>query len=414
MARLYIAAETPTTFCYSGATGAEFFPSPSPARPPPNDDSAVMDPNDSSVSRSHTGIARGAAWLHRYFLIVLLATYALAGLFPRPGTFIREFAVNLPGGGQERASMLLLAVLLFCAAAVIQWSQVRDLLERPSVLLLGLLTAWFGPALVVIIFSPLLSRLAMNDATGGMMVGFALVAAMPIANSSAGWTQNAGGNIALSLALVILSILLSPLATPNLLKLMGWVLSDADTIRIERVVTQFSGWRFILWVILPSLAGAAAAWKVGHQRITHAKPYFRVVTLVTILVLNYANASLAIDKVWISEPISVIVLAALMAASVSIVGILLATIQARLCGLTRPSWIALAFGLSMKHTGLALVLAGEYLQNQPRVILVVLLTTLAQHIAAAVLDLRLQLARSTTADFAQAAATEAPTTPSTP
>ena len=42
----------------------------------------------------------------------------------------------------------------------------------------------------------------MNETTSGMMVGFALAAAMPIANSSAGWTQNAGGNVALSLTLI--------------------------------------------------------------------------------------------------------------------------------------------------------------------------------------------------------------------
>jgi bile acid:Na+ symporter, BASS family len=359
-----------------------------------------MASSDSTTSRARGGLTRTAGWLHRYFLVVLLATYALAGIFPGPGSRIREFAIDLPGGGEERASMLLLAVLLFCAAAVIQWSQVRDLMERPSVLLLGLLTAWLGPALVVVVFGPLVPWLAQNEATAGMMVGFALVAAMPVANSAAGWTQNAGGNIALSLALIVLSILLSPLATPNLLKLMGWVLSEADTQRIERVVTQFSGWRFILWVILPSIAGAATAWFAGHRRITHAKPVFRIITLVTILVLNYANASLAVEKVWISEPVGIILIAAGIAAMASIVGILLATIQARLFGLSRPSWIALAFGLSMKHTGLALVIAGEFLRDQPRVILVVLLTTVVQHLAAAAVDLRLQRARIATAEAA--------------
>ena len=353
---------------------------------------------DSTTSRARGGLARTAGWLHRYFLVVLLATYALAGLFPGPGSRIREFAIDLPGGGQERASMLLLAVLLFCASAVIQWSQVRDLLERPSVLLLGLLTAWLGPALVVVVFGPLLSWTAQNELTAGLMVGFALVAAMPVANSAAGWTQNAGGNIALCLALVVLSILLSPLATPNLLKMMGWALSAEDTQRIEQVVTQFSGWRFILWVILPSIVGAATAWAAGHRWIAHAKPTLRIISLLTILVLNYANASLAIEKVWISEPVGVILLAAGIATLVSIVGITLATLVARLFGLSRASWIALAFGLSMKHTGLALVIAGEFIPGQPRVILVVLLTTVAQHLVAAAVDLHLQRARIATAE----------------
>lgn len=352
-----------------------------------------MASTDSSPSATPAGIAAWAHWLHRYFLGALLATYALSGLLPGPGSVIREFAVTFPGGHQERASMLLLAVLLFCAAAVIQWSQIRDLLERPWVVVLALLTAWLGPALVVLAFSPLLPWLDMHDATAGMMVGFALVAAMPVANSSAGWTQNAGGNVALSLALIVLSVLLSPVATPNVLKLMGWALSVDDIERIETLVTQFSGWKFILWVILPSLAGAAAAWLAGHRRIAHAKPWFRLITLVTILVLNYANASLAIAQIWTGERMIVIVIAAVMATAVSLVGIFLATLQARLCGLSRPTWMALAFGLSMKHTGLALVLAGSFLQDQPRVILVVLLTTLAQHIAAGAIDLYIQRSR---------------------
>ncbi|RIK74508.1 MAG: hypothetical protein DCC67_16500 [Planctomycetota bacterium] len=323
-------------------------------------------------------------------MLVLLGTYMLAGVLPGPGTAIREFAVNLPWGGRERASMLLLAVLLFCAAAVIQWSQIRDLIERPSVLLAGLLAAWFGPTALVLGIGPLLSWISPSDASAGMMVGLALVAAMPVANSSAGWTQNAGGHVALSLGLIVVSIVLSPLATPSLLKMMGWALTAADTVRIEQVVTQFSGWRFILWVILPSLAGAIAAWTAGRERIARAKPAFRLITLGTILVLNYANASLAIDKVWAHEPASAISMAAALAAAVSIVGIVLAAVQTHVFRLHRPAWIALTFGLSMKHTGLALVLAGEFLKDQPRVILVVLLTTLAQHIAAAAMDMHMQ------------------------
>lgn len=342
------------------------------------------------ITTHHRGrLARWGALLHRYFLPVLLAVYVLAGIAPGPGTTIRESAVSFPGGSEERLSMLLLAVLLFCAAAVIEWSEVRDMIEHPSILLAGLLTCWFGPTLLVAIVGPLLPRLAGGAASEGLLVGLALVAAMPVANSSAGWTQNARGNVTLSLGLIVLSILLSPLATPNLLKLMGLVLSTEDTHRIEQVVNEFSGWRFILWVILPSLAGAAAAWCVGPRRIARAKPWFRLITLVDILVLNYANASLAIENIWKSEQLGVVLLAAVLAAAVSLVGVALAVVQSRACGLPRSTWIALVFSLSMKHTGLALVLAGEVLHDHPRVILVILLSTLAQHLTAAAIDWRL-------------------------
>ena len=330
-----------------------------------------------------------AALLHRFFLPLLLATYAASGVFPGPGVTIREYAVALPGGHQERVSMLLLAVLLFCAAAVIEWSQVRELVDHPSILLAGLLTGWFGLLLLVVACGALLAQALGDPATEGLLVGLALVAAMPVANSAAGWTQNARGNVTLSLGLIVLSILLSPLATPNLLKLMGLVLSAEDTDRIEQVVEQFSGWRFILWVILPSLAGAAAAWRAGPQRIARAKPAFRIITMAAILTLNYANASLAIERLWASEPLSVIALAATLAVAVSSIGWGLALLQARAMNLSPSTMTGLGFSLSMKHTGLALVLAGEVLHDQPRVILVILLSTLAQHLVAAAADRRL-------------------------
>jgi BASS family bile acid:Na+ symporter len=344
------------------------------------------------ASDSRSPLVWFAHALHRFFLPVLLAVYALAAVAPGPGAFIREVAVTLPDGTKERVSMLLLAVLLFCAAAVIRWSQLHDVLDRPSVLVTGLFASWLGPAMLVIVASAVLPRVAGGEATAGLLVGLALVAAMPVANSSAGWTQNSDGNVALCLGLIVLSILLSPLATPNLLKLMGLVLSGQDTARIEKVVTQFSGWRFILWVILPSLAGAVAGWMAGDDRIHRAKPWFRIITLLTILVLNYANASLAVDKIWAGHEWGVVAVAAVLAAAACLVGVGLALVQARAYRVSRPARTALIFSLSMKHTGLALVLAGEILGDQPRVILVILLTTLAQHVVAAGVDWRLQRA----------------------
>jgi bile acid:Na+ symporter, BASS family len=349
-----------------------------------------MPSSAASSKDSRSPLARFAHAFHRYFFLMLLGVYALAAFAPGPGAYIREVAVTLPDGTKERVSMLLLAVLLFCAAAVIRWSQFRDVLERPSVLITALFASWFGPALLVIVAGAILPALAGGEATAGLLVGLALVAAMPVANSSAGWTQNTGGNVALCLGLIVLSILLSPLATPSLLKLMGLVLSGQDTARIEKVVTQFSGWRFILWVILPSLAGAAAAWLAGPELRDRAKPWFRLTALIVILVLNYANASLAVDEIWDNHEWGVVAVAAALATATCLVGVALALLQGRLYRLSRPARTALVFSLSMKHTGLALVLAGEILGDQPRVILVILMTTLAQHVVAAAVDWRLQ------------------------
>lgn len=340
--------------------------------------------------------ASWSQWLHRHFLWLLLGCYALAAAWPAGGLRIRHWTIANASGREVHAPLLLLALLLFCAAVAIRWSEVRELLERPTVLIACLLTAWVGSALVVVLVGP--AVLGSSDLLGigelavgtQVIVGMALIAAMPVANSSAAWSQNAGGNVALSLGLVIVSVLLSPLATPRLLQLMGLVLSDEATSNIEEVVQRFSGTEFIIWVILPSLAGAATAWLAGPERVARARSAIRFITLIDLLLLNYANAALAMPKIVANESLATIAAPAVLALAIIASGLLLAYLLAGAAQLSRSSRIALLFGFSMKHTGLALVLAGEVLAESPYVILTILLATVLQHIVAAAVDWRLQ------------------------
>ena len=59
------------------------------------------------------------------------------------------------------------------------------------------------------------------DEAQQVLVGLALVAAMPVAGSSTAWCEQADGDLALSLGLVLFSTLLSPLTTPMALHAAG-------------------------------------------------------------------------------------------------------------------------------------------------------------------------------------------------
>src|SRR5205085_2302665 len=59
------------------------------------------------------------------------------------------------------------------------------------------------------------------DEVQNILVGLAIVASMPIAGSSTAWSQNANGNMAISLGLVLGSTFLSPLTTPIALNAVG-------------------------------------------------------------------------------------------------------------------------------------------------------------------------------------------------
>jgi BASS family bile acid:Na+ symporter len=330
-----------------------------------------------------------ATWMHDSFLWLLVASYLLAAVAPGPGLAIRRLAFTRSTGDEISAPLLLLALLLFCAAVVVRGSQVRNLMQRPGILLLSLLAVWIVPGLFVSLMGWLLPAMLGVHVSAGMMIGLALVAAMPVANSSVAWTQNAHGNVALGLGLIVLTIVLSPVATPQMLKLMGLALSEAETQHCEMLVTKFSGTFFIIWVILPSAAGLVCNRLVGPGRIERARGTIRFVSAIALLTLNYANASLAMPKVIESESVQTILLFAIMAVSLSALGIASAWAMSRIFSLGEATWTSLAFGFSMKHTGLALVLAGEVLQDEPRAILMIVLATLLQHIVAGILDKRL-------------------------
>jgi BASS family bile acid:Na+ symporter len=202
-----------------------------------------------------------------------------------------------------------------------------------------------------------------------------------VANSSVGWTQNALGNLALSLALVVLSISLSPLVTPQLLSVLGMSLSPQEQAYCEALVSRFSGVFFIIWVILPTAAGFAGRYLLSPDRVARVGHWFALASAAALLALNYINSALALPRVYDSPP-TLLLATFILAALLSIVGLLAAWGIAWLLRLSTATRSALLFGLSMKHTGLALILAGAVLANQPTALLVIVLATLMQHLFA--------------------------------
>jgi BASS family bile acid:Na+ symporter len=208
---------------------------------------------------------------------------------------------------------------------------------------------------------------------------------MPVANSSVGWTQNANGNLGLALALVVFSIVLCPWVTPNLLNLLGMSLSPNERADCEDLVNQFSGWFFIVWVILPTAAGLAFRYLMTPRRVEIASKWFILASAAALLLLNYINSALVLPGIR-ANSLALVAATAALAAALSIVGLVLAWILARMVVVKPATQAALMFGLSMKHTGLALTLAGAVLADQPLAILIIVLATLTQHLLAGVVQ----------------------------
>jgi len=123
------------------------------------------------------------------------------------------------------APTLMLALLLFNAGFGTGKVSFRRIKERVAALSSGIVGNVLVPMAFVFVVSGALHWWHSRDETQNILVGLALVVSMPIAGSSTAWSQNANGDLTVSLGLVILSTLLSPLTTPLMLHTIGFAAS---------------------------------------------------------------------------------------------------------------------------------------------------------------------------------------------
>jgi bile acid:Na+ symporter, BASS family len=95
---------------------------------------------------------------------------------------------------------------------------------------------------------------------------------MPIAGSSTAWAQNANGDLALSLGLVLLSTLLSPLTTPVSLCSVGLMAKGEYAREFYSLAGYGTTMFLVICVLAPSLMGILIHLGVGRSRIASIKP----------------------------------------------------------------------------------------------------------------------------------------------
>ncbi len=194
--------------------------------------------------------------------------------------------------------------------------------------------------------------------------------------------------MAWSVALVVLSLLVGAWFTPPLLRLMGMTLSATQEGAVETLVRHFSGWAFLVWVLAPTLLGLAIRRLMGAKVIAHFRTIISIASAASLLALNYINAARVLPQFLAEPKPGVIAAAVVMSVAVCGVGVLSAAFAAWVLKLSSETRLALAFGLSMKHTGLAHALAAQTPGDQPLAILLIVVATLTQHVGAALLSRR--------------------------
>ena len=244
--------------------------------------------------------ARLARVLHRHFLILLFVSYAAAALWPGPGLAIRHCSLGRIGLGPERVNaslpVVMLAFLLFNAGLGVPAGQLRGLWHRPLALIAGLSANLAFPISFILAVTWGMRPWHNPDEVQNILVGLALVAAMPIAGSSTAWSQNTDGDLALSLGLVLGSTLLSPLMTPLALHAVGLMASGGYAEELHALASGGTGAFLAMGVIVPSLSGIVLRLAAGPSRIEAAKPVLKLLNSLILLALNYSNSAVSLPR----------------------------------------------------------------------------------------------------------------------
>lgn len=327
-----------------------------------------------------------ARFLNRWMLVLLVASYGLASIFPGPGIWLKDSRI-LEGpaawtGFHPSFPKLMLSFLLFNAGLHVRLDRVAELARRPGTMAAGLAANLAVP----------LGFIAALLATAGLwhnaeefsmlLIGLTLVAAMPIAGSSTGWTQAAEGDMTLSLGLVVFSTLLSPVLTPVILDLVGMIAPAHYGDDLVRLAEHGTGRFLMVWVMGPSILGILGRALLGGEWVGRWQSVLKPLGTVTLLVLCYANSAACLSQELRTPDWDFLALIAAVVTALCLATFFAGYSLGRALGLDHAGRSAMMFGLGMNNNGTGLVLAATTLGAKPMVLLPVIAYNLVQHLVA--------------------------------
>lgn len=317
-----------------------------------------------------------------HFLWLVIATYILAGLVPHPGLLARQCLIPVLGEIRLSLPMLMLALLLFNSGFAATLSQPGTVWKSSWPVVAGVLVNLVIPLVFLIGLRFVL--LAWPDAQEAncLLLGLAVVAAMPVAGSSTAWSQNCNGNVALSLGLVLLSTFLSPFTTPIVLASIGGLSAGAPADALQRMSGQGTGGFLLACVAIPSALGLLARRIIGEKRGASVKSCLKPLSTLVLLFLCYGNATVALPQVMANPDWDYFALVLLAVVGLCCTAFASGWLLSRWLGVDPHDQRALVFGLGMSNNGTGLVLAASALDTLHWAVVPVLAYNLVQHLVA--------------------------------
>jgi bile acid:Na+ symporter, BASS family len=255
-------------------------------------------------------------------------------------------------------------------------------LRQPRIVLIGVVANLAVPVVYIVIVALGLRHWHDMDEAQSLLLGMALVVAMPIAGSSAGWAQHNDADLSLSLGLVLLSTFLSPLTTPLALRSVGLVAQGQPAVQLQHLASHGTGSFLAFWVLGPTVLGILCRFLLGEKQVERCADAIKLVSTLCLFVLCYANAAVCLPLLVHQPDWDFLGLSLLIVTGLCILAFLSGGVIGRLAQTGRPQRVALMFGMGMNNNGTGLVLASMALGSRPIVMLPIILYNLVQHLAA--------------------------------
>ena len=325
-------------------------------------------------------------FIHHHLLWFLISAYAIAAVLPTAGLWIRNVTFGDVSlfGTQLHVSLLLLllATLMFNAGLGVKTSHLQSLVHKGRMLFAGLTANLLIPMTYIFLVTLVMRLWYEPDEAQHILVGLALVAAMPIAGASTAWAQNSNGNLALSLGLVLSSTVLSPVITPMALQVFGEMASEEYEVVLQDLAAYGSAGFLGLWIVLPSVLGLCVRFAVPEARLSAVMPLIKLINAIVLLLLNYSNASVSLPQAVADRDFDFLAVTLAITTGLCFTAFASGYGLSRLFKVDEADRVSLMYGLGMNNNGTGLVLASLALASYPRVMVPIIFYNLVQHLVA--------------------------------
>lgn len=232
-----------------------------------------------------------------------------------------------------------------------------------------------------------------GDEAQSTLVGLALIGAMPIAGGASVWTQNADGNVPLTVGLVLASTFASPITIPLALRAVSHLTTGDYAEDLAELAGEGTMTFSLLSVVLPCALGILVRQFAGTAAIARSMPAVKVVNLLVLLTLSYSNASGALVQVIANPDYDLLAVVLMVTGAMCLASFLMGYRIARALGVSDADATSLTFGVGMNNSSASSVLASTRLSDHPMVLLPILAYSMLQKVLAGAADAMLRRRR---------------------